>query len=78
MKKLSVNIEYPSKLDIDERMHKILYSIVDSYIHTGDPIGSRTLSKLLDIQLSPATIRNTMIDLADLGYLMQLHLLILL
>ncbi|MBF0350559.1 MAG: heat-inducible transcription repressor HrcA [SAR324 cluster bacterium] len=59
--------------DIDERTEKVLRGLVDSYILTSEPVGSRTLSKSLDIALSPATIRNIMADLSELGYLKQHH-----
>ncbi len=55
------------------REQEILRSIVRSYIETGEPLGSRTLSKLPNFSLSPASIRNVMADLADQGYLAQPH-----
>src|SRR5579871_2155401 len=56
------------------RHHEILSSIVRAYIETGEPVGSRTLSKTRNNeQLSPASIRNVMADLADEGYLSQPH-----
>ncbi|HWF11813.1 MAG TPA: heat-inducible transcriptional repressor HrcA [Bryobacteraceae bacterium] len=55
------------------RERVILHSIVRAYIDTGEPVGSRTLSRLRDLPLSPATIRNVMADLADNGYLAQPH-----
>jgi heat-inducible transcriptional repressor len=51
----------------------ILYSVVRTYIETGEPVGSRTVAKARHEALSPATIRNTMADLADEGYLSQPH-----
>jgi heat-inducible transcriptional repressor len=55
------------------RYQEILTSIVRSYIETGEPVGSRTISKLGRSQLSPASIRNVMADLADEGFLSQPH-----
>ena len=55
------------------REQEILRSIVRAYIETGEPLGSRTLSKLPNFSLSPASIRNVMADLADQGYLAQPH-----
>ena len=58
---------------LDTRKKIILRTIVEDYIMTAEPVGSRTLSKGLDLGLSPATIRNEMADLEDMGYLMQPH-----
>ncbi|MCH5278560.1 MAG: heat-inducible transcription repressor HrcA [Christensenellaceae bacterium] len=58
---------------LDVRKMRILEAIVDDYILTASPVGSRTLSKRSDIELSPATIRNEMSDLTDLGFLEQPH-----
>ena len=58
---------------LDERPRDILRLIIRSYIMSGDPVGSRTLSKSLDWKLSPATIRNIMSDLEEAGYLTQPH-----
>src|SRR5437867_2697625 len=55
------------------RYREILTSIVRAYIETGEPVGSRTLSKQRHDTLSPASIRNVMADLADEGYLSQPH-----
>src|SRR6266700_2400665 len=55
------------------RYQDILTSIVRAYIDTGEPVGSRTISKLRHNTLSPASIRNVMADLADEGYLSQPH-----
>ena len=61
----------------DERLktrhREILHSIVREYIETGEPVGSRTISRHRDQSLSPASIRNAMADLADEGYLTQPH-----
>jgi heat-inducible transcriptional repressor len=56
-----------------ERPREILKLIIRSYITSGEPVGSRTLSKVMDSKLSPATIRNIMSDLEDAGYLTQPH-----
>ena len=58
---------------LDVRKMRILEAIVDDYILTAVPVGSRTLSKHENIELSPATIRNEMSDLTDLGLLEQPH-----
>src|SRR5947199_2377023 len=55
------------------RYQDILTSIVRAYIDTGEPVGSRTISKRRTNTLSPASIRNVMADLADEGYLSQPH-----
>ncbi|MBK8174493.1 MAG: heat-inducible transcriptional repressor HrcA [Rhodospirillales bacterium] len=59
--------------DLNDRAREILRQIVDSYLETGEPVGSRTLSKLLSVSLSPATIRNVMADLEDAGLLFAPH-----
>lgn len=58
---------------LDERMQAILMAIIQSFIQNAEPVGSRTLSKRFDIGLSPATIRNVMSDLEELGFLEQPH-----
>ena len=58
---------------LNERSQLVLHSIIESYIQSSEPIGSRTLSKSIGLSLSPATIRNIMSDLAELGYLVQNH-----
>ena len=60
-------------LVLNERAQIVLHSIIENYIQFSEPIGSRTLSKTIGITLSPATIRNIMSDLAELGYLIQNH-----
>lgn len=60
-------------MELDERKKKILYAVIKTYLETGEPVGSRTLSKYEDLNVSPATIRNEMADLEELGYLMQPH-----
>jgi heat-inducible transcriptional repressor len=63
----------PSGPPIGEREREILTAIVETFIATGDPVGSRTLARSNREGLSPATIRNVMADLADAGYLDQPH-----
>ena len=60
-------------VDMDERKLRILQAIIDDYILTGIPVGSRTISKKYDMGLSSATIRNEMSDLEELGFLDQPH-----
>src|SRR6476659_7134866 len=59
--------------DLNERSREIFRLIVDGYVQTGEPIGSRTLSRLLGQNLSPATIRNVMADLEEAGLLYAPH-----
>lgn len=58
---------------LSERQRLILNAIVDNYIQSAEPVGSRTISKREEINLSSATVRNEMADLEDLGYLEQPH-----
>lgn len=58
---------------LDERKTKILKAIIKNYLDTGEPVGSRTISKYTDLNLSSATIRNEMSDLEELGYILQPH-----
>ena len=60
-------------MDLDERKLKILQAIIRNYLETGEPVGSRTISKYTDLNLSSATIRNEMSDLEELGYIIQPH-----
>ncbi|SOD95638.1 heat-inducible transcriptional repressor HrcA [Caenispirillum bisanense] len=60
-------------VELNERSREILRHVVDAYVQTGEPVGSRTLSKRLSMSLSPATIRNVMADLEDLGLLYAPH-----
>ena len=60
-------------LVLNERAQLVLISIIENYIQSSEPIGSRTLSKSIGVTLSPATIRNIMSDLAELGFLIQTH-----
>ncbi|HEY9574674.1 MAG TPA: heat-inducible transcriptional repressor HrcA [Lachnospiraceae bacterium] len=60
-------------MGLDERKSKILTAIIKTYLETGEPVGSRTISKYTDLNLSSATIRNEMSDLEELGYILQPH-----
>lgn len=59
--------------EMNERSREILRQVVDAYVATGEPIGSRTLSRRLALDLSPATVRNVMADLEELGLLFSPH-----
>ena len=58
---------------LSERKLKILHAIIQTYLETGEPVGSRTISKYTDMNLSSATIRNEMADLEEMGYIIQPH-----
>ena len=58
-------------MELDERKSKILKAIIQTYLETGEPVGSRTISKYTDLNLSSATIRNEMSDLEEQGYILQ-------
>lgn len=60
-------------MQLDERKKKILQAIIRNYLETGEPVGSRTISKYTDLNLSSATIRNEMADLEEMGYILQPH-----
>lgn len=60
-------------MELDERKLIILKAIIRNYLETGEPVGSRTISKYTDLNLSSATIRNEMSDLEELGYIIQPH-----
>ncbi|MEW9096689.1 MAG: heat-inducible transcriptional repressor HrcA [Clostridiaceae bacterium] len=60
-------------MEMDERKIKILQAIINDYINTAEPVGSRTIAKKYDLGISSATIRNEMADLEEMGYLEQLH-----
>ena len=60
-------------LQMDERKKKILKAIIKTYLETGEPVGSRTISKYPDLNVSSATIRNEMSDLTEMGYIVQPH-----
>lgn len=59
--------------ELDDRKKKILSAIIRNYLESGEPVGSRTISKYTDLNLSSATIRNEMADLEELGYIIQPH-----
>ncbi len=60
-------------MELDERKKKILQAVIRTYLETGEPVGSRTISKYTDLNLSSATIRNEMSDLEEMGYIVQPH-----
>lgn len=60
-------------MELDDRKVTILKAIIKTYLETGEPVGSRTISKFTDLKLSSATIRNEMSDLEDMGYIIQPH-----
>ncbi len=60
-------------MELDQRKLKILKCIIQTYLETGEPVGSRTISKADGLDVSSATIRNEMIDLEEMGLIMQPH-----
>ncbi len=60
-------------MELSERKEKILNAVIKNYLETGEPVGSRTISKYTDLNLSSATIRNEMSDLEEMGYIVQPH-----
>lgn len=60
-------------MELDDRKLKILQAVIKNYLETGEPVGSRTISKYTDLNLSSATIRNEMADLEEMGYILQPH-----
>ena len=60
-------------MELPDRKMRILKAIVRNYLETGEPVGSRTISKLTDLKLSSATIRNEMADLEEMGLITQPH-----
>lgn len=60
-------------MDLDDRKKAILRAIVEGYIENAEPVGSRSIAKSTDLNLSAATIRNEMGDLEDMGFLVQPH-----
>src|SRR3954451_12610444 len=68
---IPLRIALPPGLDV--RSAAVLREIVEQYVETGEPVGSRTLSRRLPMALSPATIRNVMADLTDAGLLFAPH-----
>ena len=71
----NLNPKQPPRLPpgLDVRSAAVLREIVEQYVETGEPVGSRTLARLLPLNLSPATIRNVMADLTDAGLLFAPH-----
>ena len=61
------------RLELGERKERILKAIIQTYLETGEPVGSRTISKYSELKLSSATIRNEMSDLEEMGYIIQPH-----
>jgi len=59
--------------ELNRRARKILQAVVSEYLHSGEPVGSRTVTRRHDIGLSPATVRNVMADLEEMGLLEQRH-----
>ncbi len=66
-------LKSPRITELDARSRQIFESIVESYMNTGEPVGSRSISRLTGLALSPATIRNVMADLEELGLLLSPH-----
>ena len=60
-------------MELQDRKMRILQAIIRNYLETGEPVGSRTISKYTDLKLSSATIRNEMADLEEMGLIMQPH-----
>jgi heat-inducible transcriptional repressor len=63
-----------SSSELSRRAQKILHAVVTEYLQAGEPVGSRTVTRRHDLKLSPATVRNVMADLEELGLLEQRHL----
>ena len=60
-------------MELNDRKKLILKAIIANYLETGEPVGSRTISKHPELNLSSATIRNEMADLEDMGLILQPH-----
>ena len=60
-------------IDLSKRVQQVLEAVIDDYIRSGEPVGSRAISKRYGLKVSSATIRNVMADLEDLGLLFQPH-----
>ena len=63
----------PPVAELNDRAREVFRRIVESYVETGEPVGSRTLTRRLTEHLSPATIRNVMADLQESGLLFAPH-----
>jgi len=72
-KRVLTNVEGGIGMELSDRKKVILQSIIEEYIENAEPVGSRTISKRVDLGLSSATIRNEMADLEELGYLLSPH-----
>lgn len=72
-KSVKNSLQVISDESIDERKKEILLAIIKLYLETGEPVGSRTISKKIDMSLSSATIRNEMSDLEEMGYIIKPH-----
>ncbi len=70
---LTLRYEGSGSVELGDRKLKILQTIIRTYLETGEPVGSRTISKDTDLNLSSATIRNEMSDLEEMGYILQPH-----
>jgi heat-inducible transcriptional repressor len=68
-----VDDKLPGVAGLDQRSRDIFRRLVDTYIETGEPVGSRTISKVLPASLSPASVRNVMMDLEDSGLIYSPH-----
>lgn len=60
-------------MQLSERQEKILLAVIEEYINTAEPVGSRTIARKYNLNVSPATIRNEMNDLENMGFLEQPH-----
>ena len=58
---------------LDERARQLLKTLIERYIADGQPVGSRSLSRISGLELSPATIRNVMADLEEMGFVASPH-----
>ena len=70
---MSANTKRGEIMDLNERKLKVLQAIISDFVATAEPVGSRTLTRKYDLGFSPATIRNEMADLEDMGYLTHPH-----
>ena len=63
-------------MELGERKLKVLSALIEAYINTGEPVGSKALQEALDRAVSSATIRNDMAELSELGLLVQPHTMV--
>ena len=69
-----MSVDQPSTVtELNDRSREVFRLIVETYVETGEAVGSRTLSRISGLDLSPATIRNVMADLQDAGLLYSPH-----